>query len=115
MPLIEERLRRLMLQCLGGDASSYHSLINKLATHLRSFFRKRLAGLPDACERTSANASLVYLGESGKTMRPRQGSVTSAFGGAPQSRASYPSSYCAEQGESVSTLRWSTALAQLTD
>ncbi len=50
MPLIEERLRRLMLQSLGGDASSYHSLLNKLATHLRSFFRKRLAGLPEEAE-----------------------------------------------------------------
>jgi RNA polymerase sigma factor (sigma-70 family) len=50
MPLIEERLRSLMLQSLGGDASSYHFFLNELATHLRSFFRKRLAGRPEEAE-----------------------------------------------------------------
>src|SRR5271170_2871815 len=50
MQLIEERLRSLMLQSLGGDASSYHFFLNELATHLRSFFRKRLAGLPEEAE-----------------------------------------------------------------
>ena len=50
MPVIEERLRSLMLQSLGGDASSYHFFLNELATHLRSFFRKRLTGLPEEAE-----------------------------------------------------------------
>jgi RNA polymerase sigma-70 factor (ECF subfamily) len=50
MPLIEERLRSPMLQSLDGDASSYHFFLNELATHLRSFFRKHLAGLPEEAE-----------------------------------------------------------------
>ena len=36
MPLIEERLRSLMLRSLAGDASSYHVFLDELATHLRS-------------------------------------------------------------------------------
>ena len=50
MPLIEERLRSLMLQSLAGDASSYHFFLDELATHLRSFLRKRLARLPEEAE-----------------------------------------------------------------
>ena len=50
MPLIEERLRGLLLQSLGGDAASYHSFLNELATHLRAFFRKRLSRLPEEAE-----------------------------------------------------------------
>jgi RNA polymerase sigma-70 factor, ECF subfamily len=50
MPLIEERLRSLMLQSLAGDASSYHVFLDELATHLRSFLRKRLARLPEEAE-----------------------------------------------------------------
>ena len=50
MQLIEERLRSLMLQSLAGDASSYHCFLDELATHLRSFLRKRLARLPEEAE-----------------------------------------------------------------
>jgi len=50
MQLLEQRLRSLMLQSLGGDASSYHFFLNELATHLRSFFRKRLSRLPEEVE-----------------------------------------------------------------
>jgi len=47
MPLIEERLRSLMLRSLAGDASSYHIFLRELATHLRSFLRNRMARLPE--------------------------------------------------------------------
>src|SRR3984957_13066016 len=50
MQLIEERLRSLMLRSLAGDASSYHCFLDELATHLRSFLRKRLAGLSEDAE-----------------------------------------------------------------
>src|SRR5271155_924384 len=50
MQLIEERLRSLMLRSLAGDASSYHLFLDQLATHLRSFLRKRLARLPEEAE-----------------------------------------------------------------
>ena len=50
MPLIEERLRSLMLRSLAGDASSYHIFLGELATHLRSFLRKRMARLPEEVE-----------------------------------------------------------------
>jgi RNA polymerase sigma-70 factor, ECF subfamily len=50
MPLIEERLRSLMLQSLAGDASSYHHFLLELAAHLRSFLRKRLVRMPEEAE-----------------------------------------------------------------
>jgi len=46
----EEYLRSLMLQGLAGDASSYRLLLVGLATHLRSFLRRRLARLPQEAE-----------------------------------------------------------------
>ena len=50
MQLIEERLRSLMLRSLADDASSYRLFLDELATHLRSFLRKRLARLPEEAE-----------------------------------------------------------------
>jgi RNA polymerase sigma-70 factor (ECF subfamily) len=35
-----------MLRSLAGDASSYHIFLSELATHLRSFLRKRMARSP---------------------------------------------------------------------
>jgi RNA polymerase sigma-70 factor (ECF subfamily) len=46
----EERLRDLMVRGLGGDSAAYHSLLQELSAHLRAFFRKRLARLPDDVE-----------------------------------------------------------------
>lgn len=50
MQLIEARLRSLLLRSLAGDAASYHCFLDELATHLRSFVRKRLARLPTEAE-----------------------------------------------------------------
>lgn len=46
----EERLRTLLLRGLGGDAAAYHAFLKELSTHLRSYFRKRLASVPDEVE-----------------------------------------------------------------
>ena len=46
----EDRLRNLLVRALGGDAAAYHAFLKDLSTHLRAFFRKRLAGLPDEVE-----------------------------------------------------------------
>jgi RNA polymerase sigma-70 factor (ECF subfamily) len=50
MQLIEERLRSLMLQGLAGDAAVYRIFLAELATHLRSYLRRRLGGLPHEVE-----------------------------------------------------------------
>ena len=50
MQLIEERLRSLMLQTLAGDAAAYRMFLDELTTHLRSYLRRRLRGLPDEVE-----------------------------------------------------------------
>jgi RNA polymerase sigma-70 factor (ECF subfamily) len=46
----EERLRKLLIRGLGGDAPAYHAFLQELSAHLRGFLRKRLAGLPDEVE-----------------------------------------------------------------
>lgn len=46
----EERLRRLLLRGLDGDASAYQAFLTDMSAHLRAYFRKRLAGLPDEVE-----------------------------------------------------------------
>ena len=50
MQLIEERHRSLMLQGLAGDAAAYRMFLDELATHVRSYFRGRLRGLPHEVE-----------------------------------------------------------------
>src|SRR5258708_7530169 len=50
MQLIEERLRSLMLASLAGDAAAYRIFLDELTTHLRSYLRRRLGGLPDEVE-----------------------------------------------------------------
>jgi len=50
MQLIEERLRSLMLQSLSGDAAAYRIFLDELTTHLRSYLRRRLGGLPEEVE-----------------------------------------------------------------
>jgi RNA polymerase sigma-70 factor (ECF subfamily) len=46
----EERLRKLLIRGLAGDASAYHAFLQELSAHLRAFLRKRLARLPDEVE-----------------------------------------------------------------
>jgi RNA polymerase sigma-70 factor, ECF subfamily len=46
----EERLRKLLIRGLAGDAPAYHAFLQELSSHLRAFLRKRLAGLPDEVE-----------------------------------------------------------------
>ena len=46
----EERLRKLLIRGLGGDAPAYHAFLQELSAHLRAFLRKRLARLPDEVE-----------------------------------------------------------------
>lgn len=46
----EQRLHHLLGRGLAGDAAAYHAFLKDLSAHLRAFFRKRLAGLPDEVE-----------------------------------------------------------------
>jgi RNA polymerase sigma-70 factor (ECF subfamily) len=46
----EERLRALLVSGLAGDAAAYRAFLEALCRHLRSFFRRRLRGLPDEVE-----------------------------------------------------------------
>lgn len=46
----ETRLRELMVCSLGGDRRAYESFLRELSVHLRAYFRKRLARLPDEVE-----------------------------------------------------------------
>ena len=50
METVEERLRGLLLQGLGGDAAAYHRFLKELSAHLRGFLRRRLAQWPDQVE-----------------------------------------------------------------
>ena len=46
----ESRLRELLLRGLAGDATAYEAFLKGLSAHLRAFFRRRLAQLPDDVE-----------------------------------------------------------------
>lgn len=46
----ETRLRELLVRGLSGDAPAYHLFLKELSTHLRSYFRRHLGGLPDDIE-----------------------------------------------------------------
>jgi RNA polymerase sigma-70 factor (ECF subfamily) len=50
MNAIEERLRALLIRGLDGEAAAYRVFLMELSAHLRAFFRKRLASLPDDVE-----------------------------------------------------------------
>lgn len=47
---LEPKLRALFEQALAGDTRAYHAFLTALATHLRGYFRRRLARLPDEVE-----------------------------------------------------------------
>lgn len=46
----EVRLRALLADGLAGDAAAYRVFLQDLSGHLRAFFRRRLARLPDEVE-----------------------------------------------------------------
>ena len=46
----EDRLRTLFLQGLAGDATAYQAFLKDMSAHLRAFFKRRLASLPDDIE-----------------------------------------------------------------
>jgi RNA polymerase sigma-70 factor (ECF subfamily) len=46
----EDRLRKLLIRGLAGEAPAYHAFLQALSTHLRAFLRRRLVGLPDEVE-----------------------------------------------------------------
>ena len=50
MSASEDWLRDLLVRGLAGDASAYHACLKELSAHLRAFFRRRLARLPDEVE-----------------------------------------------------------------
>ncbi|OYU43328.1 MAG: RNA polymerase subunit sigma, partial [Burkholderiales bacterium PBB4] len=50
MQSAEDRLRSLFLQGLAGNASAYQAFLKDMSTHLRAFFKRRLASLPDDIE-----------------------------------------------------------------
>ncbi len=50
MSVIEDRLRDLLISGFAGNATAYHAFLKALSAHLRAFFRRRLAGLPDEVE-----------------------------------------------------------------
>ena len=46
----EDRLRSQLLQGLGGDAAAYQAFLQAMGAHLRAFFKRRMASLPDDIE-----------------------------------------------------------------
>jgi RNA polymerase sigma-70 factor (ECF subfamily) len=46
----EERLKGLLLRGLDDEAPAYQAFLMEMSTHLRAYFRKRLARLPDEVE-----------------------------------------------------------------
>ena len=46
----ETRLRELLLRGRDGEAPAYQAFLTETSTHLRAYFRKRLARLPDEVE-----------------------------------------------------------------
>lgn len=47
---VEDRLRGLLVQGLGGDAAAYREFLRQLTAHLRGFLRRRLQRIPDEVE-----------------------------------------------------------------
>ena len=46
----EARLGDLLRHGLAGDSVAYHAFLKELSAHLRAYFRRRLANLPDDVE-----------------------------------------------------------------
>jgi RNA polymerase sigma factor (sigma-70 family) len=72
LPVLEDRLRALMLASLAGDAASYRNLMTELQNHLRRFFRRRLrTDLVDQVE-DLVQETLLALHARRMTYDPRQ-------------------------------------------
>jgi len=67
----ELRLRELLLQGLGGDATAYHRFLKALSAHLRAYFRKRLFQRPDEVE-DLVQETLLAVHNQRHTYRPDQ-------------------------------------------
>jgi RNA polymerase sigma-70 factor (ECF subfamily) len=67
----EDRLRKLMSCGLDGDRHAYESFLRETSAHLRAFFRKRLARLPDEVE-DLVQETLLALHNQRHTYRPDQ-------------------------------------------
>jgi RNA polymerase sigma-70 factor (ECF subfamily) len=46
----EDRLRELIVRGLAGDGAAYQAFLSALAAHLRGYYRRRLASMPDDVE-----------------------------------------------------------------
>lgn len=46
----EDRLRNQLLLGLDGDAAAYQAFLQAMSAHLRAFFKRRMASLPDDIE-----------------------------------------------------------------
>jgi RNA polymerase sigma-70 factor (ECF subfamily) len=67
----EKRLRGQFLAALAGDAVAYRQFLTALSAHLRAFFRRRMAHLPDDVEDMVQECLLAVHG-SRHTYRPEQ-------------------------------------------
>jgi len=67
----EHHLRGLLLQGLDGQAQAYHRFLQALGAHLRAFFRRRLASLPDEIE-DLVQETLLAVHNQRHTYQPEQ-------------------------------------------
>lgn len=67
----EERLRKQFMAALAGDPVAYQQFLSALSSHLRAFFRKRMAQLPDDVEDVVQD-SLLAIHNNRHTYRPEQ-------------------------------------------
>jgi RNA polymerase sigma-70 factor (ECF subfamily) len=67
----EDRLRRLFLQALAGDAAAYRQFLAALGSHLRAYYRKRMTQLPDDVEDLVQEA-LLAVHNNRHTYKPEQ-------------------------------------------
>lgn len=67
----EERLREQFMAALAGDGVAYQQFLTTLSTHLRAFFRRRMAQLPDDVEDV-VQESLLAIHNNRHTYRPEQ-------------------------------------------
>ena len=67
----EPRLKAFLLSGLAGNTADYYAFLNALSAHLRGFFRRRLAGLPDEVE-DLVQETLLAVHNQRHTYRPDQ-------------------------------------------